>query len=711
MQMQQDGSSHELGQVLQRPGIPLTGERCQYEHGSSSESKELPVTPVTLYKSKRVSDYGDMISVNERYISYPIRNGLIRVISQLSVNRLLLRRHEHHSVTELSFFHDKSDLLLSSGTDDHVNIWKLTESDIGIQQEVVKIVPVQAQRVRWHPTDSNQIAVMNTCQVSVIEMTNVSPTGAGVHSINSISIQCAGHESQVNDIGFSLDGNFIASAGTDGRVLLHSLWQATAPCTLGIHQVIVPCHGESVTRIIFGRNEQKQVIFGSKGSKMLSVWTDITSTTPKHVQTLGISTSTDTKHSVELDPSGQFIFVADRTQPILYVVHLSFTAMGMHMDNIREFSVAHPILSMTVSNRRPKRTGTPLVTHLELQLFCIQTAAIQQYHVLADECFIPPTVKETSMPSSTSNLQTVGAVTTEDSVEKPASPESKAVAPDALKDYITQTVRQVIRQEIQSVLIPAIGRIVLHTTENNIMQPLQQSVDLLIRDQVVPLVEKKLDEDLLVKSIAEQVKEPVKESFRECFRASIIPSFQAATQKMLGQINSKIPQPQNLSAELRAMQLQLAELIESVNALKATNPPALEKEAIDPTQAIGDLLAAEKYEEGFQMALGAENVSLVVFACQNSLSGVVLDNASPKLSPVIILCLIQQLGLVMTEQLSLKLDWLRDSLLVLNVKDPSIVHLAPNVLQQLQKNLGDVLPEYRDSRYAIVQHILKSTMS
>lgn len=730
-----------------RPGVALHGDLCQYHQGEAGESRDLPVTPVTLYKSERVSEFGDMISVNERYISYPIRNGLIRVINQTSVNRILLRQHENHAVTELAFFNDKTDLLLSSGTDDHINIWKLTEEENSatIVQQVLKIVPVQAQRVRWHPKDSNKIAIMNQTQVKVIDLTNVSSDGSGAESIQSISINCVGHETQVNDISFTLDGNYLASASADGTVLVYNLWQSTAPCTLSPERSIVPFNGQSVTRIIFGKNDQHQVFFGTAGNRIMSIWSDITSneTPATCVQTLSLGQNTDTesRFSVELDQAGQFMILADHTKPFLYIVHLSFTAMGMRMDNLREFTLAYPILSMIIANRRSIQRDV-----VEMQLFCIQTMAIQQYHVMADECYLAPLPGEVTSTTPSTCHQTVGAVTTEDSIingneTQQATAEASidgnlsnsatiaaivSTLKTELSSHITLSVQEAVRKEMQSILIPAIGRMMLHTTEKAMMQPLQQSIEQQITRRVVPAIQESIktirsrdsvDTEKLVSKIAEEVRTPVRESFRDCFKTSIIPSFQAATQKMLTQINATISKSlpsagsgSDLASQLGDIQSQLDILIKSeTTGSKSSNVSSIERQEQD----IQKLLTEDNFDAAFQLALGAENVELVKYVCQQTELSIVLKTSAPLLSPMIILCLIQQLGCdIATEgKKELELDWLRDALLVLNVNHPSVAPLVQSVLQELQINMSTVLPEHRDSRHTIVQHILKSMLS
>lgn len=690
--------------------------------------KELRVSPVTLYKSTRVSPYGDLISVNERYISYPIRNGLIRVIHQKSVNRILLREHEHHAVTELAFFNGQRDVLLSSGTDDLIHVWTLIEQeDNSITKKVIKTIPIQAQRVRWHPNDENRMAIMQGTRVEVLDVSTVHGL-IPPDELDSISIFCIGHTSQVNDIGFSSNGHVLLSASSDGRVLLHSLWQIPISCEVPPQRIVVPFQGENVSRILIGSGEEGQVLFGSKGGQVLSIWNHVMTPTiePTKAQTLSIhTTNANSNFMVAMDPTSEFVYVADQHAPVLFVVHVGSGPLGLRMDNICEFQLVHPILSMAITNRIPTRLDPPLITPLEMQLFCIQTKAIQQYHVLADECFMP-------IVSVSTSGQSVGVVATEHTPVLPQQLSSsppphetdlkqhhESVAADLL-EQMSRTIQQTLRQEFQSVLIPAIGRIVLHTTEKNMLVPIQQSLKALSSSAHEPL-----DQASLVDTIAQQVREPVRDSFRECFQASIIPSFQAATQKMLGQINTTITKQMSardeLTNQIQRMQSQLTALTQTVASLTETlskqasftsdvTITAVPKQETDAEQLL-KLVEASDYDGAFEKALSAQNLDLVYFVCQQTESSVVLDNASPTLSSMTLLCLIQQLGSNMSNHLTMKLDWLRDALLVLDTTDESIVSLMPQVLSQLQDQMNTVLPESRNSKFVILQHILKSTRS
>jgi enhancer of mRNA-decapping protein 4 len=89
---------------------------------------------------------------------------------------------------------------------------------------------------------------------------------------------------------------------------------------------------------------------------------------------------------------------------------------------------------------------------------------------------------------------------------------------------------------------------------------------------------------------------------------------------------------------------------------------------------------------------------------------VVLSGRPPKLSQMLILCLVQQLGADLGSQINMKLNWLRESLLVMDPKDPTISSFVASVLQELQSALNKVPTEAQDSQYTLLHHILNSLL-
>ncbi|CAK4623945.1 hypothetical protein AeMF1_000036 [Aphanomyces euteiches] len=841
-----------------RPGTRLVGPNPVYEPKLDPDTRSLEVTPITLYVSERASDLGTLISVNEHYISYPIRNGLIRVINQSSVNRILLRKHEQHAVTELNFFNDHTDLLLSAGTDNTIVIWRLAEDVYAskpMTREILKTLPCRAQRVKWHPLDSNKIVIVQDDTAFVTDLSFVDDSAFDLHAT---SVVCRQSDAAINDVTFTRDSHSLLTAGNDGLVHMYRVGHGRLGDEGDFVRRFDPLDGLALNSLhLFDNNNgDPTLLIGGGGNTVLSVWNAPvdTSIEPEVVQTVRLNSSH--AHELVVDASKQFVFVADRSHAVLYVLHIAASSSGRVLDHITEFSLAYPILSMTVLHKSDPRS-TDDSGGLVMQLYCIQTQAIQRYHVQSLACYIPPPpqpAQPRSSPSLTSTprsplannqapVQTVGAMTTEDdsdaaaaaaaatdnyeqsAAESPravASPEteldisitvhdfngseeglssmlatdggggsvgghsddqqdmdsmllhhqpSNQISPRSVsslpmpppkeqysptsssvhnafmdassmhddtnvvamlrrlemqqRDHFDQMKEQQalfasqmqshvdksIKKHLQSIVVPAMGRIVMHTMENNWMKPLQKAVQ----------------DALDAKNLQEDLREPVRDAFRECFQAHIIPSFQAATQKMFEQIQDTFVQGTRAKViesnqNLDDFQTQLVHLTQLMNQVtdqlsqaNASASPAPPQESIFDQQCrtIWQLFDEQKYEEGFQLALGAENVALVRAACSKIDPQTVLGTRPPFLSQMIILCLVQQLGsnALDLDHLQLTISWLRESLLVMNPKDASIAPFVQGVLHELKSTLGQVPDEARDSQYTLVHHILNSMLS
>lgn len=927
----------QIGANTVPPGTPLSGERVEYQargETDPSESRSLEVMPITLYNSERTSQLGSLISVNSHFISYPIRNGLIRVISQSSVDRLLLRKHEHHAVTELAFFNSKSDLLLSAGTDHHIAIWGIVNDPMS--RELLKLVPTPAQRVKWHPTDSNKIAIANGSVVFVAHLANVNAEGEGAENLYDISVVCGQTSGQINDVTFSPAGDAVVTAGSDGFVHIYRTQdrQPGQPAEF-VHR-FDPFDGAAVNSIHFFSGNflnQPGLLVGGESNTRLSLWNAPLSenTQPVSYQSVSItgpSTASDSAviHETLLDPTNQFLFVADRTNPLVYAFHLASSENSRtprRFDNVTEFTLAYPVLSMGILNRSHGQsaragedgdaTSADAALNFAMQLYCLQTQAIQRYHVAASDCYIPSSRQqagnsiEDELPSIETTVsvgQTVGAMTTEgesvetsfqSAAESPraaSSPEteidvqttppvndgsdndedaqrmsfrgsaagsSRASAPSSparsiprslqlpianddassslagddgslpgirsyarsspsssvrafqdeaslqyepsLDDLASETqqqpllaylrrmeasqlqrdeqmreqmralmgnlgthlttqvslqVEKSVQKQLQTVLVPAMGRIVLHTMEHNFMKPVQTGFQHVISEKLIPQMEQKLNESLIralpeqmgngvdemVQRVVDDVRQPVRESFRECFQDIIIPSFQAATQKMFEQINDTfvkgtrsafegsgqsksnaqvLTQLKELSGVVGDLSKQIEALSASVAAVGgggdaaatsngiSSSPEELQFEA--QKTAVSEYLTRGDFEEAFKLALGAQNVKLVAFACQQCDARAVLCSRPPKLSQMVILCLVQQLGADLADDLQTKLNWLRESLLVMDARDQTIAGFVTSVLQELQSALNGVPQESRDSQFTLLHHILNSMLS
>ncbi|TMW57243.1 hypothetical protein Poli38472_003168 [Pythium oligandrum] len=865
------------------PGTRITTDSFEYRAGGEQEqtaSGQLEVTPVTIYTSQRTSPWGNMIAVNEQFIAYPIRKGLVRLLSQSSADRLLLREHEDHTIQDIASFNPRSELFMISGTSNKVVVYRIANNPVG--HEVIKVVRTPSQRVIWHPFDPDRIAIVNQNAVYVTDLTRApAESTEELTDMQRVSIRCTQTPSQINDVVFSPCGKYLVTGGMDGFVHIYRI----ADCPIGTSAELLhrfePFDGGEVWSVRFfgGEGSTSGLLIGGDSNTKLSLWDVPLSedTQPACIQTVKIVSETDVPSSevafdLFFDPSTQFLFVTDRARPVLFVLHLVAPANGRgicRFDNITEFSVTYPILSATVVTR----PGFDLA----MQLFTIQSQAIQRYNVHANRCYIPVASDDEETPESREDRvgQSVGALTTEGESEEtsyqapaesprasaapeteldvqthpqqigddeneyvrsngispPASPRrpstittthedsSSQAGEDAIanlrayarsspsssvrafhddtsqlgeqsidesiggSDHVLAYLRRLeamqiqredrsreamqkmmlslstqisaqasaqvektIQKQIQTILVPAMGRIVLHTMENNFMKPVQAGFERVISERLIPDMEAKIESSIesavpeqmensvsdMVQRVVEDVRQPVRESFRECFRDIIIPSFQAATQKMFEQIHEHVLKGAASSADASReganseMASQLQQLVNAVDGLSrkvdqfsqvSTNGHA--EEVLSPEERqlaahktrVLDYLAAKDYEEAFKYALGAQNVSLVTFTCQQCDARDVLSSRPPRLSQMIVLCLVQQLGADLGNDLSMKLAWLRESLLVMNPRDNSIAGFVSSVLQELQTSLNSVPMNDRESQYTLVHHILNSLLS
>ncbi|KAF1772222.1 WD40-repeat-containing domain [Phytophthora cactorum] len=874
------------------PGVRLSGETVEYHMRGDNipgESRSLEVMPITLYNSEPRAPRGHGAGVLQQQVGFiaQFRNGPPY-------------RYLGHPERPMS-------------------------------RELIKLVPTQAQRVKWHPSDSNKIAIANGSVVLIADLTDVDADGTGAENLYDISVVCGQTSGQINDMAFSPgNGECVVTAGSDGFVQVYRVQGRLPGQPAEFIQRFEPFSGEAVNSLHFyGGNflNQPGLLIGGEANTQLSLWNAaLTENTPPvcyQTVTLRDETRGDSSqiHETILDSTTQFLFVADRSKPLVYAFHLAPSADARtprRFDNVTEFALAYPVLSMGLLNRtsqsQPARDGSDVASALgglnfTMQLYCLQTQAIQRYHVGARECYIPGVrgSLEDEVEAGENVGQTVGAVTTEGEYQTTAespraartaisAPETEidAQAPEedddeeegrntdqhaplrtgpnglprtpsspggrstrstrstgarslhlatgddaasvsassvtgddgmgpnlrfynrsspsssvrafqdessvqydpSIDDTASETQQQTllaslrrmeaaqlqrdeelreqirvvmgslgnhltaqvstqveksIQKQLQSVLVPAMGRIVLHTMENNFMKPVQNGFQHVISEKLIPLMEQKLDDSLattlpgqlangvddMVQRVVEDVRQPVRESFRECFQDILIPSFQAATQKMFEQINDTFVQGtrsafessgqstsnakvasqlEQLTKVVESLSQQVEQLSSAVNAgvggaivPAAQSAEELQLEAQKNT--VLDCLSRNDWEEAFKFALGAQNVDLVAFTCQQCDPRLVLSNRPPKLSQMLILCLVQQLGADLVDDLETKLNWLRESLLVMDVRDQTIAGFVTSVLQELQTGLNSVPLEFRDSQYTLLHHVLNSMLN
>ena len=270
-----------------------------------------------------------------------------------------------------------------------------------------------------------------------------------------------------------------------------------------------------------------------------------------------------------------------------------------------------------------------------------------------------------------------------------------AVDVEALAASLSQSLRAPLHESFKatfgSVLLPgfeASTRVMFKQIES-VYAKMSESNEQMLAERVDELVREKL--------AAEGGK---REEIAE-LRAALaqLTATNATLLKTLTVVQQQHQQQSTSIAELKSiMQHSLASHTASsasapASAASAAQPPAAVAAATDPKQEISVLLQHHQYEQAFTRALSLGKLPLVTWLCSQLDPRILLytNNPAHKLSPAVLLSLIQQLGYTLKEDAAVKLLWIRECVMVLNRQDASISKHVPAVLRDVLGRVEDEL--------------------
>jgi len=427
------GSSRFSSNKLPK-GRALRGEHVVYDvdvRRNGEAQPQLEVSPITVYTSDPVLLMGRQIAVNRRYICYGLRGGNIRILNVNTALRALLRGHTQR-VTDMCFFGEDVHLLASASADGRILVRKIVEGQyedakLIISDQTLLAIQIVGDwdschpHVCWHSQIQDVLLVAIGKFVLTIDIGKVrqkaSPGGFNVEQpivcqVESPleGVQVVGvHEEQVTDLAVpSFGSSCVASASQDGTMRIwgyktRSLLLSTVP------------HGrEAVSAVAFlsapHSPDHHAILTAGPLNRVLKLWAStsfpeesvskLKTGTWRCIQTLEFqSSSAEGKlenaffNQLVVAPQASLILLANAKKNAIYAVHVEF-AVGLvpaKFNYLAEFSVTFPILSLTVAE---ETEGT-------VQVYCVQTQAIQQYTLDVSQCLPPPNEEYSSEPSST----------------------------------------------------------------------------------------------------------------------------------------------------------------------------------------------------------------------------------------------------------------------------------------------------------------------
>ncbi|KAK7305300.1 hypothetical protein VNO77_43204 [Canavalia gladiata] len=403
-------------------GRHLVGDRVVYDVDvrlPGEVQPQLEVAPITKYGSDPNPVLGRQIAVNKSYICYGLKQGNIRVLNIHTAVRSLLRGHTQR-VTDLAFFAEDVHLLASVGTDGRVYVWKISEgpddedkpqitANIVIATQIVGEEKVEHPQICWHCHKQEILIVGMGKHVLRIDTTKV---GNGEAFVAEDPLRCpvdklidgvqlvGTHDGEVTDLSMcQWMTNRLVSASQDGTI---KIWEDRKTQPLAI---LRPHDGHPVFSATFftAPHQPDHIILITAGpqNREVKLWVSASEEgwlLPSDSESWKCTQSLELKSSAQSSPKDAFfnqvaalphaglLLLANAQRNAIYAVHLEYgpNPESTHMDYIAEFTVTMPILSFT---------GTSdILPHDEhiVQVYCVQTQAIQQYALDLAQCLPPP---------------------------------------------------------------------------------------------------------------------------------------------------------------------------------------------------------------------------------------------------------------------------------------------------------------------------------
>ncbi|KAM5582770.1 enhancer of mRNA-decapping protein 4 [Rosa sericea] len=392
---------------------------------------QLEVTPITKYGSDPQLVLGRQIAVNKSYICYGLKQGNIRVLNIHTALRSLFRAHTQR-VTDMAFFAEDVHLLASVSVEGRLFVWKISEGpdEEGTPQITGKIViAIQIvgereavhPRVCWHCHKQEVLVVGVGKRVLRIDTTKVAkgevpsaedPIKCPVEKLID-GVQFVGkHDGEVTDLSMcQWMTTRLVSASMDGTI---KIWEDRKSQPL---LVLRPYDGLPVysSTFVTAPNRPDHIILITVGplNREVKIWSSASeegwllpsdAESWKCTQTLELKSSAQPRvedaffnQVIALSQAG-LLLLANAKKNAIYAVHLDFGGepASTRMDYIAEFTVTMPILSFT---------GTSISPHGEqiVQVYCVQTQAIQQYALDLSKC-LPPPLENSGLEKSDSSV-------------------------------------------------------------------------------------------------------------------------------------------------------------------------------------------------------------------------------------------------------------------------------------------------------------------
>jgi enhancer of mRNA-decapping protein 4 len=366
---------------------------------------------------------GSVLDVNQHFVVYAVKNGLIRVLHRSSTLRTLLRGHSE-KVADMAFFQN-SDVLGSVGG--NVIIWRIFHRSPEIMAEKLLEIPSTLEnisRLIWHPFNPNQFWLLQEKVATLVETTRITTVPhqdenhaiCQWHSPNLImdgAVQLDASEKMTDLCWSGKDTKHVLTTHQDGKI---ALWDVkimgSSSCIQSLQE------DEPVTRCMFlphdnlvGVTEDSltsSFLTASRGNSLISLWSAWgAAALPTKLQTFGMEHPSTFnldlcfgQASPQGEPPAFFILLSDRKDGKVFCVSLKSIwsteppkrVLADYFDYVVPFSTKYPIYSWSMACVPAEHVSEGEVLgglNFDIKFHAYQSKMVQQYTLPHYMCFPP----------------------------------------------------------------------------------------------------------------------------------------------------------------------------------------------------------------------------------------------------------------------------------------------------------------------------------
>eukprot|EP00656_Telonema_subtile_P005504 TRINITY_DN12506_c0_g1_i1.p1 TRINITY_DN12506_c0_g1~~TRINITY_DN12506_c0_g1_i1.p1 ORF type:complete len:926 (+),score=316.05 TRINITY_DN12506_c0_g1_i1:278-3055(+) len=423
-----------------------------------------------LPEKMRLYTTGRSVAANDSYISYVLGSTLngviIRVISLEKQDVRAKLRSDHGPIYDIKFC-GSDDSRLGCVMQRGVVVWELLPSPAGSVDLGSAVVFSHefdsslgsAAAMFWHPLSSSTL-------ITAHESGLLAVWDWDKHTDAPHATLHGEHTALCQDASFSPGGDFVASAGTDGQLVV---WDMSNGSVVRKWQ---PHGGSAVRSVIWCNNTQQEastrevglMITGAGRNSEIKLW----STSSWHcLQTVNLNAPEGALvcNHASLDPSASFLFLANMALGSMYVLHLrppQYTEDGApdtrrcHFDHIREFDTQWRISSLLcassemISGADEGNQGSDACS-MRIRLYCAHTNSVNMVEMDSEECFPGITQQQLEVAESAATGQSFcGDQETASEPQPQEQTEAVLPQPTSTHDTAVESLQDASQEETSS---------------------------------------------------------------------------------------------------------------------------------------------------------------------------------------------------------------------------------------------------------------------